>query len=111
MLSVCLVDWVYICHIGGHCVRALAYADDVTLVAPNLSGIRTLINIFEQFVFDYDITFNGTKCKLLFLKVDFLMVLLVAFMLMDNILEVSKCVMHLGHTKSSGNRTEIVKYA
>ena len=29
------------CHIGGHFVVALAYADDVTLVAPSRSGIRT----------------------------------------------------------------------
>ena len=32
-------------------------------------------------------------------------------MLMDNMLEVSKCAMHLGHSISSGDRTEIVKYA
>ena len=33
------------CHIVGHFVGALAYADDVTLVAPSRSGIRTLINV------------------------------------------------------------------
>ena len=35
------------CHIGGHFVGALAYVDDVRLVAPSRSGIRTLINICE----------------------------------------------------------------
>ena len=75
------------CHIGGHFVGALAYADDVTLVAPSRSGIRTLINVCEQFALDYDITFNGTKSQLMFLKVDFLTFLLVAFMLMDNMLK------------------------
>ena len=75
------------CHIGGHFVGALAYADDVTLVAPSRSGIRTLINVCEQFALDYDITFNGTKSQLMFLNVDFLMFLLVAFMLMDNMLK------------------------
>ena len=54
------------CHIGGHFVGALAYADDVTLVAPSRSGIRTLINVCEQFALDYDITFNGTKSQLMF---------------------------------------------
>ena len=49
------------CHIGGHFVGALANADDVTLVAPSRSGIRTLINVCEQFALDNDITFNGTK--------------------------------------------------
>ena len=51
------------------------------------SGIRTLSNVCEQFTLHYDITFNDTKSKLLFLKVDFLMFLLVAFMLMDNMLK------------------------
>ena len=53
------------CHIGGHFVGALAYADDVTLVAPSRSGIRTLIIVCEQFALDYDITFNGTKSQLI----------------------------------------------
>ena len=53
---------------GGHFVGALAYADDVTLVAPSWSGIRTLINVCEQFALDYDITFNGTKSQLMFFK-------------------------------------------
>ena len=76
------------CHIGGHFVGALAYADDVTLVVPSQSGIRTLISVCEQFALDYDITFNCTKCKLIyFLNYDFLMFLLVAFMLMGNMLK------------------------
>ena len=75
------------CHIGRHFVGARAYADDVTLVAPSRSGMRTLINVCEQLALDYDITFNGTKSQLMFLKVDFLMFLLVAFMLMDNMVK------------------------
>ena len=68
------------CHIGGHFVGALGYADDVTLVAPSRSGIRTLINVCEQFAL-------GTKSQFRFLKVDFIMFLLVAFMLMGNMLK------------------------
>ena len=75
------------CHIGGQFVGTLAYADDITLVAPSRSGIRNLINVCEQFAHDNDSTFNGTKSQLMFLKVDFLMFLLVAFMLMDNMLK------------------------
>ena len=43
MLTVCLVDEQSSVgrRIGGHLVGALAYADDVTLVAPSLSDIRT----------------------------------------------------------------------
>ena len=74
-------------HLGGYFVGALAFADDVTLVAPSRSGIRTIINVCEQFTLYYAITFNRTKSQLMFLKVDFLMFLLVAFMLMDNMLK------------------------
>ena len=46
-----------------------------------------VLNVCEQFALDYDITFNGTKSQLMFLNVDILMFLLVAFMLMDNMLK------------------------
>ena len=98
-------------HRPGHFVGALAYADDVKLVAPSRSGIRTLINFCEQFALDYDITFNGTKSQLMFLKVDFLMFSACGFHVNGQYVEVSKCAMHLGHSISSGDRTEIVKYA
>ena len=75
------------CHTGRHFVAALTYAYDVTLVAPSRSGIRTLINVCEQFALDYDITFNGTKSQLMFLMVDFLMFLRVTFMLIGIVLK------------------------
>ena len=99
------------CHIGGHFVGALAYADDVTLVAPSRSGIRTLINVCEQFALDYDITFNGTKSQLMFFKGRFSNVSACGFHVNGQYVEFSKCAMHLGHSISSGDRTEIVKYA
>ena len=51
------------------------------------SGVRTLNNVCEQFVLDYTININGTKIQLLLLSVDFLMFLLVAFILIDNMLK------------------------
>ena len=97
--------------IGGHFVGALAYADDVTLVGPSRSGIHTLINVCEQFARDYDITFNGTKHQLMFFKGRFSNVSACGFHVNGQYVEVSKCAMHLGHSISSGDRTEIVKYA
>ena len=79
------------CHIGGHFVGALAYADDVTLVAPSRSGIRTLINVCEQFALDYDITFNGTKSQLMFFKGRFSNVSACGFHVNGQYVEVSKC--------------------
>ena len=99
------------CHIDEHFVGALAYADDVTLVAPSRSGIRTLINVCEQFSLDYEITFNGTKSQLLLFKGIFSNVSVCGFHVNGQYVEVSKCTMHLGHSVSSSDRTEIVKYA
>ena len=81
------------CHIDGHFVGALSYADDVTLVAPSRSGIRTHINVCEQFALDHDITFNGTKSQFMFLEVDFLMFLPVDFMIMDNMFLSVQCTL------------------
>ena len=55
------------CHIGGHFVGALAYADVVTLITPSRSGIHTLFNVYAQlFALHYDITLNSTKSQLMF---------------------------------------------
>ena len=102
--------WCRLSHRRTFC-GALAYADDVTLVAQSRSGIRTLINVCEQFALDYDITFNGTKSQLMFFKGTFSNVSACGFHVNGQYVEVSKCGMHLGHSISSGDRTEIVKYA
>ena len=67
----------------------------------------------EQFAFDYDIiyTFCGTKSQLMFFKGRFSNVSACGFHVNGQYVEVSKCAMHLGHSISSGDRTEIVKYA
>ena len=53
------------CHMGLHYVGALGFADDITLLCPSLSGIKTMLRICEQFAAEYDLIFNGTKSKLL----------------------------------------------
>ena len=37
------------------------YADDLTLLAPTLSGLQVLIKICERYADEFDIKFNGTK--------------------------------------------------
>ena len=53
------------CHMGTHYVGAVGFADDVTLLCPTLSGIKKMILICEQFAAEYDLTFNGSKSKLI----------------------------------------------
>ena len=56
------------CHMGGHYAGATAYADDITLISPSMTGLRKMSSIREQYASEYDILFNGSKSKLLFFK-------------------------------------------
>ena len=49
------------CHMGGHFTGALAYADDITLLSPSMSGLRTLSKVCEEYATEFDVTFNGKK--------------------------------------------------
>ena len=49
------------CHMGGHFTGALAYADDITLLTPSMSGLRTLSKVCEENATEFDVTFNCKK--------------------------------------------------
>ena len=68
-----------VCHIGGHFVGTLAYADDGK--RRQVGQVYMLLSMFVNNLLWYQ------KSITVFLKVDFLMFLLVAFMLMDNMLQ------------------------
>ena len=53
------------CYIDNICANAFAYADDVVLLSPMCSGLRSMINICEQFSQEYRLQFNPDKCTLL----------------------------------------------
>ena len=42
------------------------YADDISLLCPTLSGIQKMLQICEEYTFNYKITFNATKSQLLY---------------------------------------------
>ena len=46
----------------------LAYADDITLLAPCKSARSILISVCEDYAAEYNIIFNGSKSKLLYFK-------------------------------------------
>ena len=56
------------CHLGSRFVGALAYGDNITLLAPCKSALSILIKVCENYAAEYDIMFNGDKSKLLFFK-------------------------------------------
>ena len=47
---------------------ALAYADNITLLAPCKSALSIMIDVCVQYAAEFDILFNGSKIKLLFFK-------------------------------------------
>ena len=53
---------------GSRFVGALAYADDITLLAPCKSALSILIRVCENYAAEFDILFNGDKSKMLFFK-------------------------------------------
>ena len=54
------------CHMGGHFTGALAYADDITLLSPSMSGVRVLSKVCEEYATDLDVIFNGKKVSCCF---------------------------------------------
>ena len=51
------------CYIGNHYVGALAYADDIVLVAPSPTAMRLMLSICDQFALNNDVRFNAMKSK------------------------------------------------
>ena len=97
------------CHMGGHYAGALAYADDITLISPSMTGLRKMSSICEQYASEYDILFNGSKSKLLFFKGRCCNVSTLSIVVCGQLVEMSDTAVHLGHTITSNDRDNITK--
>jgi len=51
------------CYVGKFFVGALAYADDIVLLAPTPSVMWKLLQICEQYAQEYSTTFNAKKSR------------------------------------------------
>ena len=51
------------CHIGNMFVVALAYADDLILIAPTPFAMWTMLRLCEKYADDHNVVFNGSKSK------------------------------------------------
>jgi hypothetical protein len=56
------------CYVGYKFVGAIAYADDLILLAPTVTALRKLITICEMYAAEYDIKFNGSKSRYMVYK-------------------------------------------
>lgn len=97
----------YGCWIGHLFCGAFSYADDVSLVAPNLYCLKMMCNVCSTFAKDFSLTFNPSKCKLINFGKD------------DNIrfhfdgqkVEVVREGTHLGHLIGPGVSNHIFRQA
>ena len=91
------------CYFGHYFVGALAYADDIVLIAPTPSAMRKLLLICEDYAREYSILFNASKSK--FLVVHPLNSLArnnkYTFHINNNPLEAVTSFVHLGHVISA----------
>lgn len=53
------------CHIGSYFAGAFAYADDIILLCPSVSGTKHLLSICEEYAGEHKIVFNATKSRIL----------------------------------------------
>jgi len=53
------------CHIGHMFVGALAYADDLVLLAPTPHAMICMLQLCAEYAKDYDVLFNADKSKCL----------------------------------------------
>ena len=56
------------CHVGHQYVGCLAFADNLTLLAPTLQALQKLISICEDYAKEFNVTFNGSKSQFLVFK-------------------------------------------
>ena len=56
------------CYIGMQFVGVLAYADDLTLLAPSPTAMRKLLRICDEYAYEYSIVFNANKSKCLVVR-------------------------------------------
>jgi hypothetical protein len=94
------------CFMGPNFVGALAYADDIVLIAPTPTALRKLLSICERYARDYCISFNSLKTKCLFIipkerRDLFVHVDNLVFYIDDKPISIVKSFSHLGHLINS----------
>ena len=53
---------------AAHFTGVLEYADDIRLLSPSMSVLRTLSKVCEEYATESDVTFNGKKSQWLFFR-------------------------------------------
>ena len=57
------------CHVGKMYAGSFGYADDASMLAPSLDALREMVSICEAYVAEYQLLFNPSKSKLMYLNI------------------------------------------
>ncbi len=82
----------------------LAYADDLTLIAPSRKALQTMNSICEGYAADYDVIFNGPKSQLLIFKGKGCQATNCQIVVNNERLNNINSAVHLGHCMSTLNK-------
>ena len=93
---------------GHQYVGGLAFADDLTLLAPTLQALIKMIKICEDYASEYDITFNGLKSQFLIFKGKGCTVNKSVIKVNGNDLCNINSANHLGHSISTTDKNSLV---
>ncbi len=86
---------------GSRFIGALAFADDLNLLAPTLSGLKILIDVYEKYAKEFNIKFDGSKSRSFLFKGRNCNILTRCVTVNGVSLTVSKTAVHLGHHMST----------
>ena len=87
---------------------ALAYADDITLVSPTVSGLQRMLNICGSYAESHSLVFNYQKSKVMvFSKKRQRYVNYPSFVLNGNLLSCTQSIVHLGVVLNNVGRDDI----
>ena len=98
------------CFLGNICTNAFAYADDIVLLTPSCTALRSLIKICETYADSYKLKFNPDKCTLMIYSdknVDFYQENC-RISLCGRIVKNVKSEKHLGHLFTSNSNTHLI---
>ena len=89
------------CHWGSNCAGAFSYADDVVLLAPCASVLRTMLNICSSFAVFHKLEFKSMKTQLMCFHCPSVYPITADIYLNNIKLSFVSHVKHLGHILSS----------
>ena len=98
------------CYLANICTNAFAYADDIVLLTPSCTALRSLIKICEKYADTYKLRFNPDKCTLMILadkNADFFYEHC-KISLCGRVVKNVKTEKHLGHSFTSNNHSHLI---